>query len=49
MVKIIKANNIYKTCGVAVLPWEVDKWPEDWLDAITEFAFELPKKLMEEK
>jgi len=44
MVKIIKANNIYLTCGVPVLPWEVDKWPDDWLDAITEFAYELPEK-----
>lgn len=44
MVKVIQANNIYRIFGKSVYPWEIDQLPDDWLDAIMEFAVNLPEK-----
>lgn len=44
MTRIIKAQHIYKTFGVALYPWQVDDMPIDWMDAILAYTVDTPKK-----
>jgi hypothetical protein len=43
LIKIIRAQQInHVVGGAAVMPWEVDELPEEWLDLFTGMVDELP-------
>lgn len=43
MIRIIRAQKINQVIGgAAVMPWEVDELPEEWLDLFTGMVDELP-------
>lgn len=44
LIRIIRAQKINKVVGgAAVMPWEVDELPEEWLDLFTGMVDELPE------
>jgi hypothetical protein len=43
LIRIIRAQKINQVIGgAAVMPWEVDELPEEWLDLFTGMVDELP-------
>jgi hypothetical protein len=38
MRQIILARSIYESTGHPIWPWEVDQFPDDWIDAFYESA-----------
>jgi len=45
MRRVILANRIYNVTGNPCHPWEVDDYPDDWLDALTAFAVDVPRQM----
>lgn len=44
MIRIIRAQKINQVMGgAAVMPWEVDELPEEWLDLFSGMVDELPE------
>jgi len=44
LAKILRAREINEAFGgLAVMPWEVDDLPEEWLDAVRALMKELPR------
>ena len=42
---IIKARHVFDATGNAVLPWEVDDIPIDWMDSIISLQVDVPAKM----
>lgn len=43
MIRIIRAQKINQVVGgAAVMPWEVDELPDEWMDAFTGMVDDLP-------
>lgn len=44
MIRIIRAQKVNQVVGgAAVMPWEVDELPEEWLDLFSGMVDELPR------
>jgi hypothetical protein len=44
LIRIIRAQKINRVVGgAAVMPWEVDELPDEWMDAFTGIADDLPE------
>lgn len=43
LIQIFKARKINSVLGgAAVMPWEVNEWPKEWIDAICSLVDDLP-------
>jgi len=43
--RVITASHIFKVTGQPCHPWDVDKYPDDWLTAIRALAYDIPAKV----